>query len=108
MSQDQDKGIDIRLAVRVTRDGHFEGTQRLFGSDVTGVKWIGTVDEQFRLNITRSWQATCPSESREGQSHLVGSIIETKQGLELRVGGTEEWCPKQGCTFRVAYALVKL
>jgi hypothetical protein len=104
----QEKGINVRFAVKVTPDGDFTGTQGPpFDSDESRTRWMGRVDRAFQLTITKVWTAVCGSETLKRQSQLSGRIVETSRGLELRIGGQEEWCPERGCSFRVTYVLAK-
>jgi hypothetical protein len=105
----QEKGVNVRFAVKVTPDGYFTARQGRppFDSDESRTRWTGSVDRAFRLAITSVWTAICGSETLERQSQLSGRIVETSRGLELRIGGQQEWCPKRGCSFRVTYVLAR-
>lgn len=100
-----------RLLFFVLSDGSFTAQQE-WKHAVSGVwstipttSWSGTISNNDDINLHKTYTAICFGVGTPGEAHYSGKIVKTSNTATLSIESDEAWCPGEGCTFKVSYAL---
>ena len=69
--------------------------------------WSGKVESNLNISLRKDFTINCFGTERNVATTYDGTIKQSGSAYALAIESIEEWCPQQGCIFRVSYSLSK-